>query len=143
MARYPAQQLALPCSLDEAVTFREAIARLEQTTVWRYMQIQMLQEQLDALQADCAIQDTELRKIKFDLIIAQSPTLALMLRLQRAQESAPSRALPSWLSQALRQLLPLAYPNKWRQGQATTVLAHALIMALSALRTQVQEEVVG
>jgi hypothetical protein len=38
-------------------------------------------------------------------------------------------------SQALRPLLPLAYPNKWRQGQATAVLAHVLIMALNALRT--------
>ena len=137
MARYPAQQLALPCSLDEAVTFREAIARLEQTTVWRYMQIQMLQEQLDALQADCAIQDAELRKVKLTLMSAQSPTLALMLRLQRAQESAPSRALPSWLSQALRQLLPLAYTEKCSQGQAATVLAHALTVVLNALRTRV------
>ena len=51
-------------------------------------------------------------------------------RLCRAH--IPTRA-PT-LEPTLKQLLTLAHPDKWSQGQPATVLAHELSVALNALR---------
>jgi hypothetical protein len=141
MARRKPQQLELSISLAESVTLREQLTRTqeelaqlrEDAAQWAQHFTRVDRERHELLQE----RDTARAEVQ-DLQVQLQAT-RLLLDLQNDRVSTTPAALPSWLSQELRNLLALAHPDHWAQGQPATALAHEVAAAVNGLRQRLRE----
>jgi Homeobox associated leucine zipper len=96
----------------------DALAAYHETL---FAEHQALQEELDALRRALAAAETRARCFATLVGERQGPT-------------TPGQALEPFL----KQLLILAHPDKWSQGQPASALAHDLSIHINALRQEVK-----
>ena len=130
MARSQAQQLPLPCTVDEAVQLKEEVTSLRYEVQWRGARIRDLEEQLDATKAQLAAAQAVIR----DLTV-RNTALETVLRLHPTP-SLPAESIPrTTLDRALQCLAAEVHPDHW-QGSP---IAEELVKRVLALRVSVQE----
>ena len=155
MTRATAQQLSLPCSLAEATTLQQQLTiahrqlndlyeELVQTQDDRDMWRSAFREQegaSNAAQATIRLLTSQLETARAHASIFQNQlrTSEILRELQGDRYQTTPGARPSWLDHALRDLIVLAHPDKWSQGQAATELGHQVLLELNTLRARLGE----
>ena len=149
MARHKAQQLALPCTLDEAAQLHEEIASLRSHLNQVCEQLAIRSE--DAIQAkwEIAALRRQVSQVTTDRDSWRNhyQTNQLLLSLAHAEikrlsvQGAPplQLSLQEWVGQELQKLLTVAHPDKWSQGQPATALGHDVAAAINTIRQRLGE----
>src|SRR2546422_5088603 len=86
-----AQQLPLPCTVEEATSLLEDLTTLRQTAMWQRSEIAALQEQLDAAKANCETWRERHRLAEAQLTAAHAEIALLQTNLTVARSVVLNR----------------------------------------------------
>jgi hypothetical protein len=147
-AKRPSADQQLPLPGIHTPSLRDESASLEQTVQWMRAKISALQDELthtrdqrdSATEAyeqaihHCAALRQERDRYQREAGAWKTFIERMGLHLH-SNETAPAL----WIAKQLTQLLAVAHPDKWNQGQPAAMVAHEVTVAINALRQQVQE----
>lgn len=127
------QQLMFQMSLTESVTIREAQAQCEAFAREEHERAETLAAECDRLRT--ALVAAQRKALEQERETAKYRALAEMWERRVGMflsiQPQPSAVLSKDI---LTDLLCLAHPDRWSQGQPATVLAHELAVAITKLR---------